>query len=69
MLPVCQGISCPLVRIERDQRPCLPMRSNLKAELLALASGDPDGRKVHVPALAATTAGAESVATPAGAGS
>jgi uncharacterized protein len=35
VLPNCQGIHCPLVRIEQDTQPCISTRSNLKKELLA----------------------------------
>ena len=35
ILPVCQGIACPLGRIERDERPCPPVRKNAKKDLLA----------------------------------
>jgi uncharacterized protein len=41
MLPSCQGISCPLVRIKHDTQPCIPTRSNPKGELL-LALDPPD---------------------------
>jgi uncharacterized protein len=33
-LPVCQGISCPLERIEYGQRPCPPVKLNIKRELV-----------------------------------
>jgi uncharacterized protein len=35
VLPNCQGISCPLVRIEEHRQPCVSARSNPKGELLA----------------------------------
>lgn len=34
VLPRCQGISCPLPRIRQDTRPCIPTRTQGKAELL-----------------------------------
>jgi uncharacterized protein len=41
VLPTCQGIHCPLVRIEQKTQPCISTRSNLKHELLAtLDAGD-----------------------------
>jgi uncharacterized protein len=36
VLPSCQGISCPLIRIERNTQPCISTRSNPKGELLAI---------------------------------
>ena len=36
ILPTCQGIHCPLIRIEDNTQPCTPIRSRPKAELLAL---------------------------------
>ncbi len=45
MLPNCQGISCPLVRIERDVQPCIPTRSNPKGELL-LTLDSPAGEPI-----------------------
>lgn len=35
MLPNCQGIHCPLIRIEQDKQPCISTRSNPRGELLA----------------------------------
>ena len=47
VLPNCQGISCPLVRIEEQARPCISTRSNPKGELLAiLDSPGGEGRAV-----------------------
>jgi len=34
VLPNCQGISCPLIRIEDHRQPCVGARSNPKGELL-----------------------------------
>ena len=36
VLPTCQGISCPLIRIEDDKQPCISTRSNPKGELLQI---------------------------------
>jgi uncharacterized protein len=36
VLPNCQGISCPLVRIEQHTQPCISTRSNPKGELLEI---------------------------------
>ena len=36
VLPVCQGIHCPLIRIEHGRSPCTPLRLNVKKELRAL---------------------------------
>jgi uncharacterized protein len=49
VLPTCQGISCPLVRIDHDTRPCISTRSNPKGELLAMldAPGS-EGRRVKI---------------------
>lgn len=33
VLPVCQGISCPLIRIEKNDSPCIPLRSGAKRAL------------------------------------
>jgi uncharacterized protein len=33
VLPSCQGISCPLPRIKRDERPCVPTRQGAKNQL------------------------------------
>jgi uncharacterized protein len=36
VLPNCQGISCPLIRMESHTQPCIPARSNPKGELLGI---------------------------------
>jgi uncharacterized protein len=36
VLPTCQGVSCPLIRIENDTHPCISTRSNPKGELLGV---------------------------------
>ena len=49
VLPNCQGISCPLIRIEDDTQPCISTRSNPKGELLAvLDAPGSKGRRVPV---------------------
>lgn len=49
MLPSCQGISCPLIRIEHNIQPCIPTRMNFKSELLAsLDAPGLEGRSVSV---------------------
>lgn len=60
VLPSCQGISCPLVRIEDDTRPCIGARKNAKAELTAvLETQKAKGRVVKInttePAVGVTT--------------
>ena len=35
VLPVCQGMYCPMIRIEEDVSPCTPTRRSVKGELLA----------------------------------
>jgi uncharacterized protein len=42
VLPACQGIFCPLVRIESGKSPCTPLRMEAKKELLG-AAGDAEG--------------------------
>jgi uncharacterized protein len=34
MVPVCQGMHCPMVRIEQNQRPCPPQKRQLNTALL-----------------------------------
>jgi uncharacterized protein len=48
MLPNCQGIHCPLVRIEENIQPCISTRSNPKGELLAILDAPVKGRQVSV---------------------
>lgn len=49
VLPNCQGIHCPLVRIEEKTQPCISTRSNPKGELLAtLEEARHKGRRVAV---------------------
>lgn len=47
VLPVCQGIYCPLVRIDSGESPCTPLRTSIKKDLLEAAQGtSPDRRRV-----------------------
>lgn len=49
LVPVCQGMSCPLIRMQENRRPCIPARSNLRNELLAaLEASGPVSRNVTV---------------------
>lgn len=49
VLPNCQGIHCPLVRIEDDKSPCCSMRSTFKSRLLsAVEKQGSKTRKVNV---------------------
>jgi len=49
MSPTCQGMSCPLVRIERGERPCPDTKRHLHSELVtALRDLAPTGRRVVV---------------------
>jgi uncharacterized protein len=36
VLPPCQGVYCPLIRIESGKSPCSPLRMNAKKELLEI---------------------------------
>lgn len=36
VLPACQGISCPLIRMESGNSPCVPLRHGAKAQLREL---------------------------------
>jgi len=49
VLPNCQGISCPLIRMEHHTQPCIPARSNPKGELLRILDApSPKERQVSV---------------------
>jgi uncharacterized protein len=48
VLPACQGIFCPLIRIESNQSPCTPLRRTLKAELREALEAIPSNRTVSV---------------------
>ncbi len=50
LVPVCQGISCPMIRINEGRRPCLSTKSALKAELReTLELTERVARQVSVP--------------------
>jgi uncharacterized protein len=49
MSPTCQGMSCPLVRIQHDRRPCPETKHHLHTELVeALHALAPQARQVTV---------------------
>ena len=49
VLPVCQGVFCPLIRIEEDKSPCTPLRMTIKKEMLGVVeSTGGEGRQVMV---------------------
>lgn len=47
VLPSCQGISCPLPRIQEDQRPCVITRTKSKAILTEALAHVPAGAKTR----------------------
>lgn len=47
VLPACQGISCPLPRIEEDKRPCVPTRTNAKSLLVNAVAHMPSQSKAR----------------------
>ncbi len=49
ILPLCQGIHCPKIRIEEERRPCPDLRMELKHEMRdVLAASDTQARRVQV---------------------
>lgn len=49
ILPPCQGVFCPLIRIESGKSPCSPLRREAKKELLeAACNQEANGRKVLI---------------------
>jgi len=49
ILPMCQGASCPLRRLNLQESPCIPLRSTLKRELrYTVQTAIPEGRRVFV---------------------
>lgn len=49
VLPSCQGVSCPLIRIEHNTQPCISTRMNSKGELIAILDApNVEGRRVQV---------------------
>ncbi len=45
MLAACQGVYCPLVRIDLDESPCTPLRSSIKKDLLEVVEGSGSNKK------------------------
>ncbi len=62
MAPNCQGIHCPLIRIQDDTQPCIAARKHPREELLGILDA-PNVKERHV--AAATSAPANGAATPA----
>ena len=48
VLPACQGVFCPLIRIESGHSPCSPLRMGAKKELLEAVESSQPPRKVVV---------------------
>jgi uncharacterized protein len=48
VLPACQGVHCPLVRIEENKSPCSPVRLNLKNSLKETAELIQNGHRVNL---------------------
>jgi uncharacterized protein len=46
VLPACQGLHCPLIRMEEHRSPCSPVRLNLKQALMETSEILEGGRKV-----------------------
>jgi uncharacterized protein len=46
VLPACQGLHCPLIRMEEHRSPCSPVRRNLKQALVETSEILDTGRKV-----------------------
>jgi uncharacterized protein len=43
VLPTCQGIYCPLIRIEENKSPCTPLRMSLKSEMRSVVENAGEG--------------------------
>ncbi|GAB4556649.1 MAG: radical SAM/SPASM domain-containing protein [Haliangiales bacterium] len=59
VLPACQGISCPLPRLDETGRPCIPSRTRAKAQLVELLDYSGQGgrsRRVGAPQAPASDA-------------
>ena len=56
MLPTCQGLHCPLIRIEEHRSPCSPVRLNLKQALRETSEILETGRKVPLTLESSTAA-------------
>jgi uncharacterized protein len=39
MVPVCQGMHCPMIRIQSGERPCPPVKRNLQSALIDVYEG------------------------------
>ncbi len=48
VLPACQGIHCPLIRIEENRQPCITTRFNPKGELLEAFNLSDASRQISV---------------------
>jgi len=49
ILPTCQGVHCPKIRLEENRRPCPGTRLNAKEELLEMLKGkEANARRVEV---------------------
>jgi uncharacterized protein len=46
VLPACQGVYCPLVRIDRNETGCSPLRKSAKKELIEAAEASDRRKKV-----------------------
>jgi uncharacterized protein len=51
MLPNCQGISCPLVRMNTGESPCVPTRRHAKRQMLETLKYANGGKVKQVPAM------------------
>ena len=50
VLPVCQGIHCPQIRLDHNTQPCTPLRLNYKAELREAVKSRDTRRPFNPPA-------------------
>ena len=46
--PLCQGIHCPLIRMEENRSPCTPLRDGIKQSLAASVTRPGGGESRHV---------------------
>jgi uncharacterized protein len=52
MLPGCQGISCPLVRMRTNESPCVPTKYHAKRQMVELLEAQKDTvKRVEVPVM------------------
>jgi uncharacterized protein len=47
VLPVCQGMSCPQIRMDENRSPCIPVRSDAKRGLLLADQFKTNGTRLH----------------------